>query len=668
MTTIVKSRPVLMALAGLLIAGVLVGLAFNLPAGSNQVAAQEAKPGEKPTKPGGGGQGASVPVQVVRVQAATLQQKVSLTGDFQPQDRVQVVSRVQSRVTKLPVDIGQAVQAGAVLVELDRASLEAALSQAQAQVAVAKANMKRLESGARPEDIAVAQAAARQAQERLSQAQTSATAVRAQDLANAQAALAAAEARLRQVTQGATVAEIENAQAAQRGAQARYQTVLNGAKPQDIDIAVQQLNSAKETRARQESLLALTKENARLAIEQAVSALRSAQSNYGAAKLVYDEAVRTGKDPNVGTCPPTNKKCNELTDARLRQYKAAYEQAEQGLRQAESALETRRLAYEDAKRQEVIGLQQAEATVLQAQATLDKIKAGATQEEIDAAKATVDQAQAVLDRLLQPAREPDVAAARAAVDQARANVSKLQVSPNDVGAAQAAVEQAQAAADKAASPFLPTDLEAAQAQVQQAEAAVKVAEVNLKDTAIVAPFAGLIAAKNVSEGALAAPGTVLLELVSVDVRGVFTIEEAQVGLIKLNQTATLTTTAFPGQKFNGTVSAINPTANASTRSFGLRVTPQDPQRSLKSGMFAQAELVTAEKPNALAVPEAAVLTREGKTVVFVVADGKASRRDVTIGLRADGRLEITQGIQANDQVVIVGQNLLNDGDGVTVRQ
>ena len=103
------------------------------------------------------------------------------------------------------------------------------------------------------------------------------------------------------------------------------------------------------------------------------------------------------------------------------------------------------------------------------------------------------------------------------------------------------------------------------------------------------------------------------------------------------------------------------------RSFGLKVTPQDPQGKLKAGMFAQAELVTAEKQNALTVPETAVLTRDGKPVVFVVVDGKAQRRDVTTGLRADGKLEIATGVQSGEQVVVVGQNLLNDGDAVTVR-
>ena len=199
-----------------------------------------------------------------------------------------------------------------------------------------------------------------------------------------------------------------------------------------------------------------------------------------------------------------------------------------------------------------------------------------------------------------------------------------------------------------------------------AEAGIKTAEANLKDATLVAPFAGLISAKNVSEGAGRA-GTVLLEVVSSDVRGVFTIEETQVGQIKLGQAATLSTTAYPGEQFQGIVSTISPTANASTRSFGIKITPTDPQGRLKSGMFAQAEIVTAEKQNALVVPEAAVLTRDGKTVVFVVADGKAARREVATGLRADGKIEITQGVQAGDQIVTTGQNLLNDGDSVTVR-
>jgi HlyD family secretion protein len=658
----------LAVLAGGIILALVAGLVAVAPRGEGQVAAQEQ------AKPKPGGAGAAVPVQVTAVQPATIQQKVTLTGDFQPQDKVQVVSRVSARITKLPVEIGQAVKAGDLLAELDRSQLEAALAQAQAAVQVAQANYKKLEVGARPEDVAAAEAVARQAAERLAQSQATAGSVRAQDVATAQAAIAAAEARLRQVTQGPTEADLAAAEAALRGAQARYQTVLNGAKTQDIDIAVQALNQQKENRSKLESQLALVKENARLALDQAASAVRSAQASYGAAKLVYDEAVRTDKDPNIpdSSCPKTpsggRTKCNALSDPKLRQYKAAFEAAEQTLRQAEVTVEQRRLAYEDAKRQEIASLQQADAAIQSAEAALDKLRAGSTKEELDAAKAAVDQAQAALDKLNQPARQADVDAAQAAVNQARAALAKVRVSPTDVGAQQAALQQAQANLEKARNPVLPTDLAAAAAQVVQAEAAVKTAEVNLRDTAITAPFAGVVSAKNVSEGALASPSTALLEIISADIRGFFTIEEAQAGLVKVGQAATITTPAYAGQKFNGTVTTINPTANATTRSFGLRITPQDPQGLLKAGMFAQAELVTQSKENVLAVPEAAVLTREGKTVVFVVVpDNKAQRREVTAGLRADGRVEIAQGIRAGEQVVIVGQNLLNDGDTVAVR-
>lgn len=712
-------RPLVVAVSLALVLGLgLAGTVAMLPRGERPAAAQEAK---ERTKSGG----ASIPVRVVAAETTALRQTATLTGDFQPTARVQIVSRLSARVTKLPVDVGATVAAGATLAELDRAGLEAALQQVQAQAAVARANLKKVEAGARPEDVAAAAAAAKQAAERLTAARAQAGDMRAQDLATAQAAVAAAAARLRQVTQGPTAADIANAQAtveaaearlraanegateadreaaraAVRGAQARYEQVLAGAKPQDIDIAVQALTQAKENRLKLESALSFAKEQARLGMDQAASAVRAAQATYAAAKLVYDEAVRTGKDPNIPSesCPklPSGKRtnCNELSDPKLRQYKAAYESAEQVLRQAEAMLETRRLAFEDAKTQEIVGLQAAGAQVQSAQAQLDKLKAGATPEEIAAAKALVDQAQAQLDKLEgparetdiaaaqaavdqaraglakvnQPAREPEIAAAQAAVLQARASLAKLQASPTEVGAAQAILEQQEALALKATNPFLPSDLEAAQAQVLVAEAAVTAAEVNLRDATLVAPFAGVVAARHVSEGALAAPGAVLLEVISADVRGVFTVEENQIGLIQIGQPATLTTSAYPGERFPGSVSIVNPTANASTRSFGLKITPRAGAGLLKAGMFAQAELVTQTKQDALAVPEDAIVTRDGKSIVFIVVDGKARQREVATGLRADGKVELTSGVQAGEQVVVVGQNLLNDGDAVTVR-
>ena len=705
-------RRLMAGAAGTLTLLVVLALVMSVLSGGNAVAQEQKSV-----------QGATIPVRTASVELASLRQTATVLGEFQPLDRVQLVSRASARVTSIRADVGQAVKAGEVLIELDRATQEAGLGQAQAQLAVAKANLSKLEAGARPEDIAAARAGAQQAIERLAQAQATATDVRAQDIANAQAAVAAAEARLRQVvagpteadiasaeaalrgaearlrqvTQGATTeADIANAEAALRGAQARYQQVLNGPKPQDIDVATQALRQQQENRARLESQLGTLKEQARLALDQAADQVRQAQAAYGAAKLVYDEAARTGKDPNIpaDSCPVVagkRTKCNELSDVKLRQYKANYESAQLALSQAETAVEGRRLAYEDAKQQEIASLRSADAAIQQAQATLDKLLAGASPEEAEAARSAVDQAQAMLDKLTQPmreadvataqagvdqaraaleklqlpARESDIAAARAAVDQARAMLAKAQAAPNDIGVAEAAVAQQAALVSKATDPYLPADLEAAQAQVLVAEAAIKVAEANLRDTTIVAPFDGVIAVKNISVGSLAAPGTPLLEIISLETRGVFTIEEAQVGAVQIGQPVVMTTTAYPGQTFDGTVSAINPSANASTRSFGLRVTPNDTSGRLRAGMSAQGEFVVAQRSGALSVPESAVLRRDGKTFVFTVADGKAQQREVTTGIEADGRVEIASGLSLGEPVIVVGQNLVTDGDAVT---
>jgi multidrug efflux pump subunit AcrA (membrane-fusion protein) len=83
-------------------------------------------------------------------------------------------------------------------------------------------------------------------------------------------------------------------------------------------------------------------------------------------------------------------------------------------------------------------------------------------------------------------------------------------------------------------------------------------------------------------------------------------------------------------------------------------------------MSAQAELVVASKSGALVVPEGAVLTRDGASVLFVVVDNRAEQREVQTGIRANGKLEIVSGLQAGEAVVIVGQDLLTDGDLVSV--
>ena len=85
------------------------------------------------------------------------------------------------------------------------------------------------------------------------------------------------------------------------------------------------------------------------------------------------------------------------------------------------------------------------------------------------------------------------------------------------------------------------------------------------------------------------------------------------------------------------------------------------RRQLQSGMFIEARLATDVRPNAIIVPEDAILPLQGASFVWAVVDGKAARRQVGLGVRSPGFVEVTSGVDAGDQVVVGGQEKLGEG-------
>jgi HlyD family secretion protein len=500
-------------------------------------------------------------VRVARATVGTMQATISLSGDLRPADQIEVTPRISSRITRLAVNVGQSVRAGDLIAELDRTSLEVELTRARATLAREQAALAKLRVGPRAEDIA-----------------------------REEANLRAAEAKLAQAQQGP--------------------------RPEDIDGAVQKLSQARDTRTRTASQLALAKEQARIAYEQAVISLEATQATFGAAKLIYDEASRTGKDPNVASCPKDNKSCNDLTDIKLRQYKAAFESASLQMRAAEETVKARQLAYEDARRQEIAGVQ------------------------IEASK----------------------------IQEAAANVEKARRGPDadDVVVAEAGVEMARAALAKAQAPVVEPDIQAAEASIRTAEAAVRLAEVNLGETRVVAPFAGIITQRNVSVGSVVSSSTSIVQLVSQVIEIRLNADDFQVAFLEPGQRADVRLNAYPNTTFPARVESISPSANLTSRTFTATLVPETPDTRLKPGMLAQAEVAAINRSDVLMIPEQAVIARAAETTVFVVQDGKARRKAITLGVRGGGMVEVVGGLSAGETVVIDGQTALNDNDQVSV--
>ena len=154
------------------------------------------------------------------------------------------------------------------------------------------------------------------------------------------------------------------------------------------------------------------------------------------------------------------------------------------------------------------------------------------------------------------------------------------------------------------------------------------------------------------------------EVAQIDtLKAVIQVPENQLPRVREGVTGFLTGEGFPGREVTGTVRRIDPYVDPSTRT--ARVEVQVPNKTLgypiKPGMFAQVFLVEATAKDALTLPPTAI--RDGG--VFVVEDGKARRRAVTVGLVLPDRVQILTGVASGDRVVVGGGDALTDGDRVS---
>jgi membrane fusion protein (multidrug efflux system) len=125
--------------------------------------------------------------------------------------------------------------------------------------------------------------------------------------------------------------------------------------------------------------------------------------------------------------------------------------------------------------------------------------------------------------------------------------------------------------------------------------------------------------------------------------------------------------AYPDRVFEGTVTRIVQALNRATRTMTVEIDLPNKERQLKGGMFARVEALVGMHPQAVQVPIDAVSRLEDLQYVYIVRDGKAQRVNVEIGLRDDNMVEITKGLDGDEQVIVSGKDLVHDGTPVQVQ-
>jgi membrane fusion protein (multidrug efflux system) len=212
------------------------------------------------------------------------------------------------------------------------------------------------------------------------------------------------------------------------------------------------------------------------------------------------------------------------------------------------------------------------------------------------------------------------------------------------------------------------DLERAEAMARSTQAQLDLLTVRLERTTVRAPFAGVAGQRFVSLGDYVTTSTRLVALQTVQLqRAAFQVPERYADELKVGQKVAFRVAALPGKEFTGVVDFVDPVVRLPGRTITVKAEVPNPRRELQAGMFIEARLATAVRPDAVVIPEDAVLPLQGQTYVWTVTDGKASRHQVDLGVRTPGFVEARRGVEAGEQVVVGGQERLSEGARVQAK-
>ncbi len=219
-------------------------------------------------------------------------------------------------------------------------------------------------------------------------------------------------------------------------------------------------------------------------------------------------------------------------------------------------------------------------------------------------------------------------------------------------------------------------VDTAQAAFDQAQAGIAKTEAIISQKLVRAPFDGELGVRHVEVGQFLTAGTQIVSLTDLSsLYANFTVTEKDSGHLKVGQTVRVVVDAYPGRKFEGKITTIEPQISTDTRNIRVQATIANPDHILKPGMFTTTTVVLPDKPPVVTVPETAVdYTLYGDSVFLITEkkgdDGKTSltavRTFVQPGNRIEGRAEILKGLKPGDRVVAVGQLKLQSGSAVTI--
>ncbi|HHV71660.1 MAG TPA: efflux RND transporter periplasmic adaptor subunit [Clostridia bacterium] len=206
-----------------------------------------------------------------------------------------------------------------------------------------------------------------------------------------------------------------------------------------------------------------------------------------------------------------------------------------------------------------------------------------------------------------------------------------------------------------------------ESQIRQLEISLALAETQVDNLRVEAPISGVITSVSVEEGNFLSPGVPFMTLANLDEIYVeAAVSEALVNKFKPGDKVKVVVQALDKAEFTGVVETVDLVPNQA-KLYPVKILLTNKDNLLKPGMFAEVQLRNEYRENIIAVPVEAVIDNRSEQFVFVVEEGKAVKKPVKLGLTDGKMVEILEGLNEGEELIVVGQNYLADQDAVEVR-
>jgi HlyD family secretion protein len=331
-------------------------------------------------------------------------------------------------------------------------------------------------------------------------------------------------------------------------------------------------------------------------------------------------------------------------------------------------------------------LLQSQGNLAAAGANLNKVVAGNRSQDIAGAQANLNKVQATFRQAAEDLRRSQklqasgaisqqaLSLARSTHDSAQAQVDQAQQAlnllkagsrPEDIAQAKSVLNQRKEALNLLKAGSRPEDIAQARAQVMAAQGAVAIAQRNIDDTVIRAPFSGIIARKYADPGAFVTPTTAgsavtsatsssILALASTN-EIVAQVAEASISQIRVGQVAVIKVDAYSGKTFEGKVTqvATQSLVQQNVTSFEVKVAVTDSQRLLHQGMNVSIDFKAGELNQVLVVPTASIVQQKAVQGVFVAKKGgDPVFMPIVVGATVNDKTEVKSGLTGNERVLL----------------